>query len=80
MADDTRDEILAAFETALETQLRAIRRLRLKLATDLREDTAHGPRLVLARDHYGIKPLYYARSTSGRVVFASAHVRNLRAP
>ena len=31
----------------------------------------HGPRLVLARDHYGIKPLYYARSGSGRVLFAS---------
>jgi asparagine synthase (glutamine-hydrolysing) len=30
-----------------------------------------GPRLVLARDHFGIKPLYYATSTSGRVVFAS---------
>jgi asparagine synthase (glutamine-hydrolysing) len=38
---------------------------------DVRDDTAHGPRLVLARDHYGIKPLYYARSTGGRVVFAS---------
>jgi asparagine synthase (glutamine-hydrolysing) len=32
---------------------------------------AHGPRLVLARDHYGIKPLYYARSAAGRVLFAS---------
>jgi asparagine synthase (glutamine-hydrolysing) len=30
-----------------------------------------GPRLVLARDHYGIKPLYYARSARGRVLFAS---------
>src|SRR4029079_16658873 len=30
-----------------------------------------GRRLVLARDHYGIKPLYYARSSSGRVLFAS---------
>jgi asparagine synthase (glutamine-hydrolysing) len=38
---------------------------------DLRTDTAHGPRLVLARDHFGIKPLYYARSTGGRVLFAS---------
>lgn len=28
MADGTRDEILAAFEFALETQLRAVRRLR----------------------------------------------------
>lgn len=28
MADDPRDEILAAFEMALETQLRAVRRLR----------------------------------------------------
>jgi hypothetical protein len=28
MADSTRDEILAAFELALETQLRAVRRLR----------------------------------------------------
>jgi asparagine synthase (glutamine-hydrolysing) len=28
-------------------------------------------RLVLARDHYGIKPLYWARSSAGRVVFAS---------
>jgi hypothetical protein len=28
MADATRDEILAAFEQALETQLRAVRRLR----------------------------------------------------
>ncbi len=35
---------------------------------DLRETSQ---RLVLARDHYGIKPLYYARSTSGRVLFAS---------
>ncbi len=32
---------------------------------------AGGQRMVLARDHYGIKPLYYARSTSGRVLFAS---------
>ncbi len=32
---------------------------------------ARAPRLVLARDHYGIKPLYYARSGSGRVLFAS---------
>ena len=38
---------------------------------DLRDDVAHEPRLVLARDHYGIKPLYYARSGSGRVLFAS---------
>jgi asparagine synthase (glutamine-hydrolysing) len=38
---------------------------------DLRDDQAHDPRLVLARDHYGIKPLYYARSRSGRVLFAS---------
>jgi asparagine synthase (glutamine-hydrolysing) len=28
------------------------------------------PQLVLARDHFGIKPLYYARS-NGRVLFAS---------
>jgi asparagine synthase (glutamine-hydrolysing) len=28
-------------------------------------------RLVLARDHYGIKPLYWAHSAAGRVVFAS---------
>ena len=27
---------------------------------DLREGTPSGPRLVLARDHFGIKPLYYA--------------------
>jgi len=41
---------------------------------DLREghgDAGRAPRLVLARDHYGIKPLYYARSGSGRVLFAS---------
>jgi asparagine synthase (glutamine-hydrolysing) len=37
---------------------------------DLRDDE-RAPRLVLARDHYGIKPLYYARSGSGRVLFAS---------
>ncbi len=36
-----------------------------------RGDAGHGPRLVLARDHFGIKPLYYARSTTGRVLFAS---------
>jgi asparagine synthase (glutamine-hydrolysing) len=30
-----------------------------------------GPRLVLARDHFGIKPLYWARSPRGRVLFAS---------
>jgi asparagine synthase (glutamine-hydrolysing) len=36
---------------------------------DLRDDTS--PRLVLARDHYGIKPLYWARAASGRIVFAS---------
>ena len=29
------------------------------------------PRLVLARDHFGIKPLYWATSSSGRVLFAS---------
>ena len=34
-------------------------------------DVGRAPRLVLARDHYGIKPLYYARSGSGRVLFAS---------
>ena len=34
-------------------------------------DVGRTPRLVLARDHYGIKPLYYARSGSGRVLFAS---------
>jgi len=41
---------------------------------DLRDghgDAGRAPRLVLARDHYGIKPLYYARSGSGRVLFAS---------
>ncbi|HEX5586574.1 MAG TPA: asparagine synthase (glutamine-hydrolyzing) [Acidimicrobiia bacterium] len=38
---------------------------------DLRTDQAHEPRLVLARDHFGIKPLYWARSGSGRVLFAS---------
>ena len=41
---------------------------------DLRDgdgDDERAPRLVLARDHYGIKPLYYARSGSGRVLFAS---------
>ncbi|MDQ1432421.1 MAG: hypothetical protein QOF40_3023, partial [Actinomycetota bacterium] len=38
---------------------------------DLRDADGHSPRLVLARDHYGIKPLYYARSSSGRVLFAS---------
>jgi asparagine synthase (glutamine-hydrolysing) len=37
---------------------------------DVREGT-HRPRLVLARDHYGIKPLYYATSSTGRVLFAS---------
>ena len=37
---------------------------------DLRDDV-RAPRLVLARDHFGIKPLYYARSGSGRVLFAS---------
>jgi asparagine synthase (glutamine-hydrolysing) len=31
----------------------------------------HQPRLVLARDHYGIKPLYYATSSTGRVLFGS---------
>ncbi len=39
--------------------------------TALQGEAPHGPRLVLARDHYGIKPLYYARSSSGRVLFAS---------
>src|SRR5262245_55131463 len=29
------------------------------------------PRLVLARDHFGIKPLSWTTSTSGRVLFAS---------
>jgi asparagine synthase (glutamine-hydrolysing) len=38
---------------------------------DLRDTDDRVPRLVLARDHYGIKPLYYARSSSGRVLFAS---------
>jgi asparagine synthase (glutamine-hydrolysing) len=41
---------------------------------DLRDghgDAGRAPRLVLARDHYGIKPLYYGRSGSGRVLFAS---------
>jgi asparagine synthase (glutamine-hydrolysing) len=36
---------------------------------DLRDAAA--PRLVLARDHFGIKPLYYATSSTGRVLFAS---------
>jgi asparagine synthase (glutamine-hydrolysing) len=36
---------------------------------DLRDDAR--PRLVFARDHFGIKPLYWARSASGRIVFAS---------
>lgn len=30
-----------------------------------------GPKLVLARDHYGIKPLYWARAADGKVLFAS---------
>jgi asparagine synthase (glutamine-hydrolysing) len=38
---------------------------------DLRGDGNGSARLVLARDHYGIKPLYWARSASGRVLFAS---------
>jgi asparagine synthase (glutamine-hydrolysing) len=38
---------------------------------DGHDDVGRAPRLVLARDHYGIKPLYYARSGSGRVLFAS---------
>jgi asparagine synthase (glutamine-hydrolysing) len=33
--------------------------------------SARPPRLVLARDHYGIKPLYYGTSSTGRVLFAS---------
>src|SRR5262249_26085250 len=37
---------------------------------DLRDGNG-GARLVLARDHFGIKPLYWARSASGRVLFAS---------
>ncbi|MFI5045443.1 MAG: asparagine synthase (glutamine-hydrolyzing) [Acidimicrobiia bacterium] len=36
---------------------------------DLR--AAGAPRLVLTRDHFGIKPLYYATSATGRVLFAS---------
>ncbi|HEX3454586.1 MAG TPA: asparagine synthase (glutamine-hydrolyzing), partial [Gaiellaceae bacterium] len=36
---------------------------------DLREASA--PRLVLARDHFGIKPLSYVTSSTGRVLFAS---------
>ncbi|MET0421983.1 MAG: asparagine synthase (glutamine-hydrolyzing) [Acidimicrobiia bacterium] len=36
---------------------------------DVRDAVA--PKLVLARDHFGIKPLYYATSASGRVLFAS---------
>ena len=36
--------------------------------SDLRDE----PKLVLSRDHYGIKPLYYARSpVTGRLLFAS---------
>src|SRR5688572_12648524 len=40
---------------------------------DLRDrgEGGGGPRLVLARDHFGIKPLYWARAESGRIVFAS---------
>ena len=42
---------------------------------DLREHQPDGnqqaPRLVLARDHFGIKPLYWATSSSGRILFAS---------
>ncbi len=34
-------------------------------------DVRAAPRLVLARDHFGIKPLYWARSPDGRVLFAS---------
>ncbi len=34
------------------------------------DERAEDPRLVLARDHFGIKPLFYARHR-GRVVFAS---------
>jgi len=34
-------------------------------------DLRDAGRLVLARDHFGIKPLYWARSGSGRVLFAS---------
>ena len=34
------------------------------------DERAPAPRLVLARDHFGIKPLFYARHR-GRVVFAS---------
>ncbi|MET0628419.1 MAG: asparagine synthase (glutamine-hydrolyzing) [Acidimicrobiia bacterium] len=44
----------------------------LDLRTDHgRDDEGHAPRLVLARDHFGIKPLYWATSGSGRVLFAS---------
>jgi asparagine synthase (glutamine-hydrolysing) len=38
---------------------------------DLRGADDGTPRLVLARDHFGIKPLYWARSANGRVLFAS---------
>jgi len=34
------------------------------------DERAPAPRLVLARDHFGIKPLFYARH-GGRIVFAS---------
>ena len=34
-------------------------------------DVRAAPRLVLAHDHFGIKPLYWARSPGGRVLFAS---------
>jgi asparagine synthase (glutamine-hydrolysing) len=37
---------------------------------DARAGNAHGPRLVLSRDHFGIKPLYLAE-TGGRTLFAS---------
>lgn len=40
MADETRDEILAAFELALDAQLRAVRRLRGKGVSRPREERA----------------------------------------
>jgi asparagine synthase (glutamine-hydrolysing) len=39
--------------------------------SDTRTGATRAPRLVLARDHFGIKPLYWATSSNGRVLFAS---------
>jgi asparagine synthase (glutamine-hydrolysing) len=43
------------------------------------EASAGGPRVVLARDHFGIKPLYLAES-GGRILFASEIKALLAAP